>query len=177
MKHRILICALLTALCCFAQPGISTAGEKGFFSHKKDKKRDDTWGTKDLLTHKVYIKADFFINHAEVLGFDEEAVNKIRDIKTNLKKEDMRTKTEIDVAHIEMRNEIQKGKTNGIKVPSLIDKEYELKKKIGKEAYNSLTELDKMLSPEQKEKAQALFKEKFKKSRYSKKNDPLLYQF
>ncbi len=135
------------------------------------------WETKDLLTHKAYIKSEFLVKNGQELGFDKEMINKIRDIKTNLKKEDLRNKAEIDIVHLEMRNELEKGKSNGIKVPSLIDKEYELKKKMGKEAYNSLTELDKMLNPEQKESAQALFKKKHKKSRYSKRNDPLLYQF
>jgi Spy/CpxP family protein refolding chaperone len=133
--------------------------------------------TKDLLSHKVYIQAQFLIEQRGALGLSDEQILKIRDLKTNLQKESLRNETEIEVALLELRNEIEKGKTNGIKVPSLIDKEYELKKKISKDGYNTLTEIEKILSAEQKQKAQALFRNQFKKSRYSKKCDPLLYQF
>ena len=145
---------------------------------KKQKlKKGLFWETKDLLPHKVYIQADFLIQQGTALGLSEEQINKIRDLKTNLQKESLRNEAEIDIALLELRNEIEKGKTNGIKVPTLIDKEYELKKKMSKDGYNALTEIDKLLTPEQKQKAQELFKNKFKKSRYNKKCDPLLYQF
>lgn len=170
-----LVGALILSL-SLSQAGFAEKSKDGSsFKHKQKKER--RWETKDLLSHKAYIKAEFLVKNGQELNLDQELVNKIRDIKTNLKKEALRTRAEIDIVHIEMRNELEKGKTNGIKVPSLIDKEYELKKKIGKEAYNSLTELDKLLSAEQKEQAKMLFQKKFKKSRYSKKKDPLLYQF
>jgi len=158
-------------LCMSFVTPVSTFADHGK-EWKKGKKKMD-WGTKDLLAHKVFFKANFYLKNAEKLSLTEEQMAKIKEIKLNLQKEMLRNNAEIKAAKLDLANELHKEKLDSIKIPSLIDKEYELKKKLGKEAVKALIQIKSLLTPEQMEKAKELWKKKKRKmkSRYSRYTD------
>jgi len=161
-------------LCLSLATPVSTFADHGK-EWKKGKKKTE-WGTKDLLSHKVFFKANFYLKNADELSLTEEQMDKIKTIKLNLQKEVLRNNAEIKAAKLDLTNELHKKKLDSIKIPSLIDKEYELKKKMGKEAVNALIQIKKLLSPEQAEKAHELWKKKKRKmkSRYSRYTNPFI---
>jgi len=161
-------------LCLSFMTPLSTFADHGK-EWKKGKKKMD-WGTKDLLSHKVFFRANFYLKNAEKLSLTEEQMAKIKEIKLNLQKEMLRNNAEIKAAKLDLSSELHKDKLDGIKIPSLIDKEYELKKKMGKEAVGALIQIKSLLSPEQVEKAKELWKKKKRKmkSRYSRYTNPLI---
>lgn len=158
---------LMTAL-AFTLSTSAMAESGGFFGKKKSKKSYQ-WGTKELISHKAFYKAHFYLDNAEEIGLTPEQQEKIRTLSADLKKEVLRNKAEIEATQIDLREELRKKKLDSIKIPSLIDKEYELKKTAGKAAIKALIDIKGTLKPEQKEKAGEIWKNTDKKkSRYSK---------
>jgi len=164
---KVLAFALIFLL-GFGVPAFSF-GEKSKRCKGKKGECKAHWETKDMLSHKVFFKGRFYLKNAEALNLTEEQKEKIKSIKISLKKDLLRNNAEIETTKIDLKAALHKKPLDAVKLASIVDKEYELKKKMAKDSVQALVSIKGVLADEQKEIARALYKKhKPKKSKYSK---------
>ena len=98
-----------------------------------------------------------FENHVE-LGFSEENLRKVKDLKINIKKSLIRSTAEIDIIAVDIMAKMWEDSPDMAEINRLIDKKFTLKKEAMKELLGAFLSLKKMLSKEQMRKLHGLCK-------------------
>ena len=98
-----------------------------------------------------------FENHEE-LGFSEENLHKVKDLKINTKKSLIRSTAEIDIIAVDIMANMWEESPDMAEINKLIDKKFTLKKEAMKELLNAFLSLKKMLSKEQLHKLHSICK-------------------
>ena len=98
-----------------------------------------------------------FENHVE-LGFSEESLHKVKDLKINTKKSLIRSTAEIDIIAVDIMAKMWEDSPDMAEINKLIDKKFTLKKEAMKELLGAFLSLKKMLSKEQMRKLHGLCK-------------------
>ena len=98
-----------------------------------------------------------FENHVE-LGFSEENLRKVKDLKINIKKSLIRSTAEIDIIAVDIMAKTWEDSPDIAEINKLIDKKFTLKKEAMKELLNAFLSLKKMLSKEQLHKLHSICK-------------------
>ena len=98
-----------------------------------------------------------FENHVE-LGFSEESLHKVKDLKINTKKSLIRSTAEIDIVAVDIMAKVWECSPDMTEINKLIDKKFTLKKESMKEILSAFLSLKKMLSKEQLSKLHGICK-------------------
>lgn len=98
-----------------------------------------------------------FENHVE-LGFSEENLHKVKDLKINTKKSLIRSTAEIEIIAVDIMANMWEDSPDMSEINKLIDKKFTLKKEAMKELLSAFLALKKMLSKEQLRKLHGLCK-------------------
>jgi hypothetical protein len=98
-----------------------------------------------------------FENHVE-LGFSEENLHKVKDLKINTKKSLIRSTAEIDIIAVDIMAKMWEDSPDMAEINKLIDKKFTLKKESMKELLSAFLSLKKMLSKEQLHKLHGICK-------------------
>jgi len=113
---------------------------------------------KECLGSKFFHMAHaIFENHVE-LGFSEENLHKVKDLKINTKKSLIRSTAEIDIVAVDIMAKMWEDSPDMAEINKLIDKKFTLKKESMKELLNAFLSLKKMLSKEQLRKLHGICK-------------------
>jgi len=127
-------------------------GEKFMAHGKKFKGRGD----KSIASKKLKM----LVRHSKELGLTDEQVEKIAEIKRNLRKDRITLKAQIKVLDVDIRALAKKDTVDVEKIRPLIEKKYEAKKELGLKDIVALADAKKVLTPEQLKKAKELAREK-----------------
>ncbi len=98
-----------------------------------------------------------FENQAE-LGFSEENLHKVKDLKINTKKSLIRSTAEIEIIAVDIMAKMWEDSPDMTEINKLIDKKFTLKKEAMKELVSAFLTLKKMLSKEQLRKLHGICK-------------------
>ena len=98
-----------------------------------------------------------FENQAE-LGFSEENLRKVKDLKINTKKSLIKSTAEIDIIAVDIMAKMWEDSADMAEISKLLDKKYTLKKESMKELLSAFISLKKMLSKEQLRKLHGICK-------------------
>jgi len=98
-----------------------------------------------------------FENHVE-LGFSEENLHKVKDLKINIKKNLIRSTAEVDIIAVDIMAKMWEESPDMVEINKLIDKKFTLKKESMKELLSAFLSLKKMLSKEQMHKLHSICK-------------------
>jgi len=98
-----------------------------------------------------------FENHEE-LGFSEENLRKVKDLKINTKKSLIRSTAEIEIIAVDIMAKMWEDSPDMAEINKLIDKKFTFKKEAMKELLSAFLSLKKMLSKEQLRKLHAFCK-------------------
>ena len=113
---------------------------------------------KQCLGSKFFHMAhSIFENQAE-LGFSEENLHKVKDLKINTKKSLIRSTAEIDIIAVDIMAKTWEDSPDMDEINKLIDIKFTLKKESMKEILNAFLSLKKMLSKEQLRKLHGICK-------------------
>lgn len=113
---------------------------------------------KECLSKKFFhITHAIFENQAE-LGFSEENLRKVKDLKINTKKSLIKTTAEIELIAVDIMAKMWEDSPDIVEIGKLLDKKYTLKKDSMKELLSAFLSLKKMLSKEQLRKLYGLCK-------------------
>jgi hypothetical protein len=119
-------------------------------------------GHGERLEDKFFMKAHFYLDKKDELGLSEEQVNRIKNLKVNLKKELIKNEAEVDIVAVDIKARLMDDKINAGDINALIDKKYEFKKTAAKATVTSFAELKTVLNDDQKEKAKGIWEAKSK---------------
>ncbi|MFC1576826.1 Spy/CpxP family protein refolding chaperone [Candidatus Omnitrophota bacterium] len=117
---------------------------------------------KKSLEDKFEKKAQMICLHKDELGITDKQMDRIKELKTDLKKDLIMKKAEIDVLKIDIYSHLHKAEVDVEAVNKLIDQKYEAKKAKSKKIVESYAALKKVLTKEQMEKLKSIYHEKKK---------------
>jgi len=132
----------------------SKGGERDYHNKSIEKK----------LFKKIHL---IFLNQDE-LGVTDEQLEKIKELKTTLKKTVIKKDAEIDVIKVDIESSLHKDKINIEAVNKLIDQKYEAKKSKSKQMVASLAKLKEILSKEQFDKMKNMFHKKMREGSHGR---------
>jgi Spy/CpxP family protein refolding chaperone len=127
-------------------------GEKFMAHGKKYKAR----GEKSMAAKKLKM----LVRHSKELGLTDEQVEKIADIKRDLKKDRITLKAQIKVLDVDIRALAKRDTIEVDKIRPLIEKKYEAKKELTMKDIAALADAKGLLTAEQIKKAKELGREK-----------------
>jgi Spy/CpxP family protein refolding chaperone len=104
------------------------------------------------LEKKIYHKLRLVIVNQDELNLSDKQVEKIEDLKINVKKDLIKRNAEIDLIGVDIKSRLRDEKIDKKAINSLIDRKYELKKAKAKSLIDVLVELKNILSEEQEKK-------------------------
>ncbi len=112
------------------------------------------------LEDKLFWKAHFYLEHAELIGLTEEQTEKIKALKMEAKKELIRRDADIEIASLDFKEALMEPKINVEAMNPLVDQKYELKKAKTKYLVQAFANLKGILTPEQETKVKDLWRTK-----------------
>ena len=104
------------------------------------------------LEKKIYHKLRLVIVNQDELDLSDKQLEKIEDLKINVKKDLIKRNAEIDLIGVDIESRLRDEKIDKKAINSLIDRKYELKKAKAKSLIDVLVELKNILSAEQEKK-------------------------
>ena len=110
------------------------------------------------LSEKFFHMAHTIFENHEELGFSEEKLRRLKDLKINTKKSLIRSTAEIDIAGVDIMAKMWECSPNIIEINKLIDKKFTLKRDSMKKLVSAFLSLKKMLSKEQFHKLHSICK-------------------
>ena len=113
---------------------------------------------KQCLGSKFFHMAHTIFENHEELGFSEENLRKVKDLKINTKKNLIRSTAEVDIIAVDIMAKMWEESPDMAEINKLIDKKFTLKKEAMKELLSAFLSLKKMLSKEQMRKLHGLCK-------------------
>ena len=140
-KKMVGISSLLACLLIIFALSVAYAGHK----HQGKRRR---YG----LEKKIYHKLRLVIVNQDELNLSDKQVEKIEDLKINVKKDLIKRNAEIDLIGVDIKSRLRDEKIDKKDINSLIDRKYELKKAKAKSLIDVLVELKNTLSEEQEKK-------------------------
>jgi len=146
---KIVIAAVVLAMSC----GVAFAGH----GHKYGKDKD--W--KDMsLEDKFMKKAHFLKMYGEEVGLTEEQVQRVKDLKYEVKRVVIQQNAEKDLLKVDIWKEIYEKPDTFEKLNELIDQKYEAKKIKSRKLVQAYVELIKIPSDEQWDELKKLWHDK-----------------
>ena len=121
-------------------------------------------GGSPTLKEKFFEKFHFLMKHREELKLSDEQVNDLTDLKYSVKKGYAETDAQMEVAKINMLQELKKPDADLNKVNGFIDSKIEAKRRFEYDTAKALIEVKKVLNADQVK----LMKELWMKDQYSK---------
>jgi hypothetical protein len=115
------------------------------------------------LEKKIYHKLRLVIVNQDELNLSDKQVEKIEDLKINVKKDLIKRNAEIDLIGVDIKSRLRDEKIDKKAINSLIDRKYELKKAKAKSLIDVLVELKNTLSEEQEKKLKDIWLQSRKK--------------
>lgn len=113
---------------------------------------------KKCLGSKFFHMAHAIFENQAELGFSEENLRKVKDLKINTKKSLIRSTAEIDIIAVDIMAKMWEDSPDMAEINKLIDKKFTFKKESMKELLSAFLSLKKMLSKEQLRKLHGLCK-------------------
>lgn len=110
------------------------------------------------LEEKFFHKAHLILSCQEEIGLAEEQAKKVKELKTNTKKDLIRKNAEIEILGMDIESALREDVIDTKAVNKLIDKKYDFKKEKAKILINAYAALKDSLSKEQKEKLKEVWK-------------------
>lgn len=110
------------------------------------------------LGSKFFHMAHSIFENHEVLGFSEEKLRKLKDLKINTKKSLIRAAAEIDIVGVDIMAKMWEDSPSVLEINKLIDKKSALKRDSMKKLVSAFLSLKKMLSKEQLHKLHSICK-------------------
>lgn len=110
------------------------------------------------LDEKIFYKAHFLMKNQEELGLSDEQVEKIKDLKVDVKKDLIKKDAEIEILAVDIKAKLYEDKIDVKAINKLVDQKYEIKKEKAKTLVEKYAALKGMLSEEQMGKLKGLFK-------------------
>ncbi|MBF0253621.1 MAG: Spy/CpxP family protein refolding chaperone [Candidatus Omnitrophica bacterium] len=98
------------------------------------------------------------LRNADELGLTEDQKNQITDIKTEAKRDYIRSKAEIDLIAVDVKSEMYKDATDVGAVTALIDKKYAAKAEKAKAMVRAKADMESVLTDEQRAKLKEIKK-------------------
>ena len=113
---------------------------------------------KQCLSKKFFHMAHAIFENQAELGFSEENLRKVKDLKINTKKSLIKSTAEIDIIAVDIMAKMWEDSADMAEISKLLDKKYTLKKESMKELLSAFISLKKMLSKEQLRKLHGICK-------------------
>ena len=110
------------------------------------------------LSDKFFHMAHAIFENHEELGFSEEKLRKVKDLKINTKKGLIKATAEIDIVGVDIMAKMWEDSPNVLEINKLIDKKSALKRDSVKKLVSAFLSLKKMLSKEQLHKLHSICK-------------------
>jgi hypothetical protein len=111
------------------------------------------------LEDKLFKKIHVIYEHQEEIGVSDEQMEQIKGIKTDLKKDLVKSEADIDVIKIDYKDALYQDEVDIDAVNKLIDQKYEVKKAKAKKVVAAYAQFKKILSKEQMEKLKDKYSE------------------
>ncbi|MDD5085795.1 MAG: Spy/CpxP family protein refolding chaperone, partial [Candidatus Omnitrophica bacterium] len=108
------------------------------------------------ISEKVFHKAHSICAGMEELGLSDEQIKKVKDLKIAAKKDLIRKESEIALVDVDMQAALWADPIDTKILSELIDKKYELKKAMAKDMIKAYTDMESVLTAEQKSKLKGL---------------------
>lgn len=112
---------------------------------------------KHSIEDRFFNRAKLIYRNQDALNVNEKQINQIRDLKTDLKKDLIRKRAELDLIKIDIRALFYEDDIDVRAANDLLDKKYEIKKAKMKKLVSSYAQLKKILSKEQNEKLMDIY--------------------
>lgn len=113
---------------------------------------------KECLGSKFFHMAHAIFENHEELGFSEEKLRRVKDLKINTKKSLIRSTAEIDIVAVDIMAKMWECSPDMTEINKLIDKKFTIKKESMKKLVSAFLTLKKMLSKEQFHKLHSICK-------------------
>jgi hypothetical protein len=110
------------------------------------------------LDSKILRKLHLAIENQDELEASDSQIEKIKKLKTALKKDLIQRKAEIELIGVDMKSKLCTDDINRKEIHQLIDRKYELKKAKAKSLVEAMIELEKILKDEQEEKLKSIMR-------------------
>lgn len=158
MKKNVTLLMAILTLVVFAFSGTAVAGNYG--------KSGKTCGDMAIsLAMMIYENQD-------ELAVTDEQIAKIKELKLAYKKALVQKKADIEIKGIDIKSLLWEETVDTVKINSLIDEKYEIKKAKAKLKVNTYSEIKNVLTPEQKEMLKDICKKSCPKGKgYSSKKE------
>ena len=108
---------------------------------------------------RFHSNAWIIMKNAEELGLSAEQKASLEKQEYDMRKSMIKTRAEIDLVRLDISNELRKEEVNADAVKTLIDKKHQLEAQKEKDFVDWYIQLENTLTPEQKEKLEALHKD------------------
>ncbi len=128
----------------------------------------------DSLEAKFHEKVMMILSNQDELGLTAEQLQKVKDLKINLKKELIQTNADIEIISLDINSEMMNDTINLETVNSLVDKKYDLKKSKTKSIIAACADLKNILTSQQKDKLKEIWKNEKKEMMGNMKNCPMM---
>jgi len=120
---------------------------------------------KKCMGKKVIKKIKMIYENQEALKVSDAQLDKLKEIKIDLKKSMIKKKAEIDLAKVDVKTLLYDDPVDVQAINALVDKKYDLKAEKTKVAVAAYAEFKKVLSVEQKEALKKICKEEKKRKK------------
>lgn len=118
---------------------------------------------KQCMESKFFMKAKMMYLNQDELDLSDKQVDKIKDLKFEVKRNLIKQNAEIDTVKVDIMKELYQDKINTKQIDKLIDKKYDLKKQKAKYLVKSYAQLKGILKKDQYEKLKEIWVDKKKK--------------
>ena len=129
-----------------------TALDACAFGGEKAKGYHKSHGGHEGLEEKFFRKAYRILKNQDELGLSDRQIEKIKDLKIEIKKDLIRKNAEIDIIALDIKAAMWKERINTESINRLIDKKYELKKEKTKSLIEAYAAVKESLTDKQKDK-------------------------
>ncbi|MDO8662885.1 MAG: hypothetical protein Q7K98_06680 [Candidatus Omnitrophota bacterium] len=113
---------------------------------------------KQCLSNKFFKMAHAIFENQAELGFSDENLRKVKDLKLDTKKSLIKVNAEVETIAVDIMSKLWDDSPDMAEIAKLLDRKYTLKKESMKELLSAFVTLKKMLSKEQLRKLHSLCK-------------------